>query len=229
MPLHLQREIEKLKKQLLSLSALAEESVFRAVKSLRDRDRDLAQAVIDDDIVIDQMEVDIEEECHKILALYQPVAFDLRFIIAVLKINNELERIGDIAVNIAERVVFLATQEEVDIPFDFAGMVEKVQAMLRNSLDSLVNLDAEMAYGVCMADDEVDAINRQMYDQVKDGIRQHPEHLESLIHLLSVSRHLERIADLASNIGEDVIYMITGGIIRHRTEEYGPLIKRLEP
>ena len=220
MSIHLQREIDRLKKKLLSLSAMVEESVANAVKALRDRNPELARKIIDNDIKVDELEVDIEEECQKILALHQPVAHDLRFIIAVLKINAELERIGDAAVNIAERVEVLSESERVSIPFNFTGMAEKARAMLRHSLDALVNQDPNLAYRVIAADDEVDSINRQMYDQVKEGIRNHPSDMEALIHLLSVSRHLERIGDHASNISEDVIYLIKGDIVRHRTEEY---------
>lgn len=217
---HMQREIEKLKKQILSLGALVEENLRRAVLAIEERDADLAQRVIDGDAEVDQMEVDIEEECLKILALHQPVAVDLRFIVAVLKINNDLERIADLAVNIAERAVFLAEQPPTSIPFDFHGMAEKTQSMLRRGLDALVNMDAMAAQQVCLDDDEVDAINRQMYDLVKEGIRRDVGSANQLIHLLSVSRHVERIADLATNIAEDIIYMIQGEIIRHRTEDY---------
>ncbi|HNT35819.1 MAG TPA: phosphate signaling complex protein PhoU [bacterium] len=217
---HLQREIARLKKLILSLTAIVEDRVRHAVKSVKERNEEMAQRVISGDIEIDQREVDIEEECLKLLALYQPVAADLRFIIAVLKINNDLERISDLAVNIAERAVFLARQPKIDVPFDFPLMAEKAQTMLRMSLDALVNWQSSMAMEVCAMDDEVDAINREMYNQIKDEIRLHPENLDSLIHLLSVSRHLERIADHATNVSEDVIYMIEGKIIRHRTEDF---------
>jgi phosphate transport system protein len=220
MSTHLINEIEKLKKMILSLSAMAEESVQRAVKALDSRDAALAQRVVDNDYEIDKKEVDVEEECLKILALHQPVAIDLRLIIAVLKINNDLERVADLAVNIAERAVFLATQQKVPMWFNFAQMAEKAQAMLHKSLDALVNLDPKLAREVCAADDEVDAMNRDAYLRVQEGIRRHPERMESLIHLLSVSRHLERIADHATNIAEDVIYMCEGEIVRHRSEDY---------
>lgn len=199
---------------------MVEESVAHAVRALRDRNKELARKVIDNDIKIDELDVEIEEECQKILALHQPVAHDLRYIIAVLKINTELERIGDASVNIAERALVLSDSVRIDIPFDFTGMAEKARAMLRHSLDAFVNQDADLANSVIAADDEVDAINRQMYGQVKEGIQRHPEHLESLIHLLSVSRHVERIGDHASNIAEDVIYLTKGDIVRHKTEEY---------
>jgi phosphate transport system protein len=220
MTAHMKNEIEKLKKKLLSLSAEVEEQLWLAVKSIKERDSRLARQVIEQDLTIDHDEVDVEEECLKILALYQPVAVDLRFIVTAFKINNDLERIGDLSVNIAERSDFLARTEPVTVPFDFDRMAQLTQTMVRDSIAALVNLDCVLAYSVCRRDDEVDAMNREMYDQVKQGILAHPDHIESLIHLLSVSRHLERIADHATNIAEDVIYMVEGRIIRHKTEEY---------
>jgi phosphate transport system protein len=218
--LHLMREVDVLKKKTLSLSTIVEEIVGRAVRAVAEKDDRTARDLIAGDAAIDAMEIEVEEECLKILALHQPVAIDLRLIIAVLKINNDLERIGDLAVNIAERAVFLSTQGRLPMWFNFANMAEKAQAMLHKSLDSLVNLDAQLAREVCAADDEVDAMNREAYMQVQDGIRRHPERMEALIHLLSVSRHLERIADHATNIAEDVIYMCKGEIVRHRSEDY---------
>lgn len=218
MPVHLQREVERLKQQVLSLSAVVENSVRLAVKSVAERNSAVASQVIENDVKIDQAEIDVEEECLKILALHQPVAIDLRYIVAVLKMNNDLERIGDLAVNIAERAIFLNARMKIDIPFDFTGIAQKTQAMFRSSLDALVNMDAGLARQVCSLDDEVDEINRQMYDQVKGMIREHPEHVDALIALLSISRYLERIADHATNIAEDVLYMIQGHIVRHGLE-----------
>ena len=220
MTMHLQRELEELKRQILSLGALVEGTVRNAVLALQQRDERLAQQVIDADYEVDDAEVGLEEECLKVLALHQPVAIDLRFIVAALKINNDLERIGDLAVNIAERAQYIATHDRTDMPFDFVGMAEKAQTMVRKSLDALVSLDADLAQQVCATDDEVDAMNRDMYLQVQRGIREHPEHAPTLIHLLSTSRHLERIADHATNIAEDVIYMVRGEIVRHRAEQY---------
>ena len=217
---HLEREIEYLKKRILALSATVEDNVYRAVQSLTERNATLADEVIRLDLNIDQTEVVIEEECLKVLALHQPVAIDLRFIIAILKINSDLERMGDLAVNIAERARFLATRERPDIPIDLSLMAEKTKAMMRKCLDSLMKRDAKLAYEVLAADDEIDAMHREMYATIQDGIRRKPEQLESLIHLLSCSRHLERIADHATNIAEDVIYMIEGVIVRHHAEEY---------
>jgi phosphate transport system protein len=220
MPKHLQREIENLKKKILSLGARIETTVHEAIRSIEERDAALAQKIIDDDIQIDDFEVEVEEDCLKILALHQPVAIDLRFIVAVLKINNDLERIGDLAVNIAERSVFLASVPQVNAAFDFARMSRKTESMLKRSLDALVNMSSELAHEVCIDDDEVDGINRQMYLKIQEEIQKEPDNIASLIHLLSVSRHLERIADHATNIAEDVIYMIEGKIVRHKSEEY---------
>ena len=218
MPIHLQREIERLKKQVLSLCAVVEESVRRAVQSVSARDSKRAEEVIRNDMEIDRAEIDVEEECLKILALHQPVAIDLRYIIAVLKLNNDLERIGDLAVNIAQRALLLNAHPTIPVPFDLSGLAERTQGMFRQSLDALVNMDARRAREVCAMDDEVDAINRAMYEQVKQTIRTHPEDIEGLIALLSVSRYLERIADHATNIAEDVLYMVDGRIARHGRE-----------
>ena len=224
MPAHLLREIENLKKDILMLGAMAEQAVREATRAIEDRDEVLARKVMANDITLDDMEVQVEESCLKILALHQPVAIDLRFIIAVLKINNDLERVGDLAVNVAERAAFLATQPPVDISFDFQEMAHKARQMLNSSLDALVRLSAEQAREVLASDDEIDAMNRQMYLIVQNAIHAHPEQTETLIHLLSASRHLERIADHATNIAEDVIYMIEGEIVRHKAEDYKPQI-----
>jgi len=218
----MQKEIENLKTKLLSLCAVVEKSLCLAVQSVRERDGVLARSVIDDDIKIDQIEVDVEEECLKILALHQPVAIDLRFIITALKINNDLERIGDLAVNIAERSEYLATQEPIGAPFDFDTMAEKTQWMLTESLDSLVDMDGKRAFKVLAADDQIDAINREMYKRIEASIVAHPSWTGKLLHLLSISRHLERVADHTTNIAEDVIYMVEGKIIRHKAENYRP-------
>ncbi|NDY42382.1 phosphate signaling complex protein PhoU [Dissulfurirhabdus thermomarina] len=217
---HLQRDIENLKKQLLAMSAVVEESVHKATQAVMERNAPMAEEVIQGDIEVDQMEVDIEEECLKLLALYQPVAIDLRFIIAVLKINSDLERVGDLAVNIAERAAFLATQERICMPFDFEGMAEKAQGMLSRSIDALVNLDVRLAHRVRAEDDDVDAMNREMYAVMKEELARHPDRVNCLIHMLSIGRHLERIADHATNIAEDVVYLVEAEIVRHTPEVF---------
>lgn len=220
MPKRLQVEIDNLKERILSLGAEVENRVRMSVQSLQERDTALAEEVITGDIDIDEMEVDLEEECLKILALHQPLAGDLRFIIAVLKINNELERIGDLAVNIAERSRVLVPHVPFEFPFDFATMSEKTQEMLRKSLDALVNTESDTAYWVCNEDEVVDEINREMYQILQRQVKEDPERISYLTHLLGVSRHLERMADHATNIAEDVIYLVQGEIVRHHANEY---------
>jgi len=220
MTTHLQREIEGLKKRILHMGARVEDAVRGAVASLVGRDSQLAEDVIARDEKMDEIEVEIEEECLKILALHQPVAVDLRYVIAVLKINNDLERIGDLAVNIAERAAYLASHPGLEVPLDYEGMAELTQLMLKRSLDSLVNTDAELARQVRASDDEVDAMNRQMYRILEEYMAQHSDQIPESLHLLSASRHLERIADGATNIAEDVIYMVEGEIVRHQPEDF---------
>jgi len=212
---HFSRELEKIKKLILSLGARVEDQVRMATQAVETRDAELAQQIIKSDYDIDEMEVEIEEECLKILALHQPVAVDLRFLIAVIKINNDLERIGDQAVNIAERVDVIAKRDLSDFFFDYSSMGEKVQDMLKSSLDALVNMDYDLAFSVVMRDDEVDRIKSNAYDRIKHAMRDHPDKLGELINLLLISRHLERLADHATNIAEEVIYLIEGEIIRH--------------
>jgi phosphate transport system protein len=212
---HLRREIERLKKGILSLSALVEESVERAARSIVERDLELANEVIEGDREIDEMEVSMEEDCLKALALHQPVAIDLRFIISVLKINNDLERMGDLAVNVAERTEKIVEGGGVEIPFDLEEMAQKTRRMVSDALDSLVQMDSGLAREVCRNDDEVDALNAQMFQNIQSAIQQNPSSLQGYVQLMSAGRQLERIADHATNISEDVIYMIEGDIVRH--------------
>jgi phosphate transport system protein len=212
---HLQREIDRLKKSLLALASEVERRLRDAVSAVLKRDAVLAQRVIAGDAKIDADEVDLEEGCLKILALHQPVAIDLRFVVAALKINNDLERIADLAVNIAERAQALAGLPSSDLPFDLIGMSENVQRMLRQALDAMVNLNLETARQVLTADAAVDAAHRQLHLDAYAAVQRDAAQFERCVLTLSVSRNLERIGDLATNIAEDVIYMIEGDIVRH--------------
>jgi phosphate transport system protein len=213
---HFHRELDKIKKMILSLGALVEKRVHQIKQAVEDRDAATAKEVIHLDHEIDQMEVDIEEECLKIIALHQPVATDLRFLIAVIKINNDLERIGDQVVNIAQRIVSIAKVPTAPYNFDYSEMANKAEAMLRMSLDSLVNQDLDDAIRVLHLDDEVDDIKNKAYDRIKkaiaDGVT---DDIGYMINLLLISRHIERLADHATNIAEEVVYMIEGEIVRH--------------
>lgn len=213
---HFQRELDKIKKMVLSLGALVEQRVHRVKIAVEERDADLAREIIDLDYEIDEMEVDIDEECLKTIALHQPVAADLRFVVAVIKINNDLERIGDQVVNIAQRVVRIAKRAVAPFDFDYSVMADRAEAMLRMSLDSLVGQDLDLAVKVLLMDDEVDQIKVEAYDRIKqamaDGVT---NDVGYMINLLLISRHLERVADHATNIAEEVVYMIEGEIVRH--------------
>jgi phosphate transport system protein len=207
--------MEGLKRQLLSLCALVEEQVDVAVRALAACDADMAVAVKERDAEVDRREVEIEEECLKILALHQPVAIDLRLVVAVLKINNDLERIGDLAVNVARKAAALAAGPPIETPFDLPAMWEKTRLMLRDSLDAFVNRDAALAESVCARDDEVDRMKHEIRRQAESMMRTQPDRLQWFLRLLAVTRNLERIADHATNIAEDVIYLIDGRIVRH--------------
>ncbi len=215
MSVHLQREIDRLKRHLLSLCALAEEQVQSAVRAMLDRDAELARRVEKRDVEIDQREVEVEEECLKVLALYQPVASDLRLLVSALKINNDLERIGDLAVNIARKAAAFAGMGPMEIPFDLSGMWQKTQAMLHDSVEALVNLNPALAAKVCGRDSEVDRMKHEFRQKAEAMMQQEPSRIPVLLNLLAVSRNLERVADHATNIAEDVIYMAEGRIIRH--------------
>jgi len=198
------------------LGSLVEQAVGDAIRAVETRDDKLAKRVIERDNAIDEMEVDIEEECLHALALHQPVAYDLRFIVAVLKINNDLERMADHAVNVAEQGIYLADEPPIEtVPYDLAGMTQRVKQMVRMALESLIEGDAEKADRVRASDDAVDEIHAQMYHQVELAIIANPQSLYQYIGLMNLSRHLERIADLTVNIAEDVIYLVRGEIDRH--------------
>jgi phosphate transport system protein len=218
MKAHLQREIENVKKRILSLCAEVESDLLDAVRAMEGPDPALAREVIDGETRSNALEVDVEEECLKLLALYQPVAGDLRYIIAVLKINQDLERIGDLAAHIAERSLVLCENPAPVTGFRLGLMAEKVRTMLKQALDAFVTLDGTAARAVCAADAEVDNLNHELYIQVRNAVMKEPNLFEPLLQVLSIGRHLERIADHATNIAEDVIYLAEGRIVRHQQE-----------
>jgi len=219
MPLRIQRDIVKLKNRLLEMGITIEEVFARAVQCVRERDAEAAKTIIAGDREIDLAEVDLEEECLKTLALNQPVAGDLRLIVTVLKINNDLERIGDLVVNMAERVITLAEHPEVELPFDFTRMAHTAHVMLHTAIESLVNIDRERAIEVLARDEEIDTMHREMYAMAGCMLREHPEKAEIILHAIALSRYLERIADHVTNIAEDVIYLVDGEIVRHHPHD----------
>jgi phosphate transport system protein len=220
MAIHLLRDLEHLKKQILAVGELVEEATDKAIAALVDRRPALAEEVMNGDDRIDRKEVEVEEECLKVLALHQPVAADLRFIVAMLKVNNDLERMGDLAVNVAERAAFVATHEPLALDLDFPAMGDVVRSMVHDALDAVVRMDTDLARAVWSRDDEVDALNRRTFETLEACMASDSSTVERCLHLLSASRNLERIADLATNIAEDVLFMVLGEVVRHRFKSY---------
>src|SRR5205823_9353989 len=205
---HLERDLESLQHDLLALASSVEEAIHKATRALQQREPELAQEVIEGDNAIDQEENHVEEECLKMLALHQPVAVDLRRIVAALKINTELERMADLAEDIAERAAHLARLQQVPGLHNLQRMTDVTTSMVRQSLDAFVNLDVRLARLVCRLDDEVDRYNKEIIDELIQAMRKSPEMVEPGLSFFSATRHLERIADHATNIAEDVVYVV---------------------
>jgi phosphate transport system protein len=213
---HLERDLDDLKEDLLVLAGSVEEALHKAIRALQERDAELALEVIEGDNQIDEDENRVEENCLKMLALHQPVAIDLRRVAAAMKINGELERMADLAEDIAERAVHLAGLPPIAVPARLQRMTDLTTAMVRQSLDAFVNLDARQARTVCRLDDEVDRFNNEIIAELIADMRSSPTMVEPGLSFFSATRHLERIADHATNIAEDVVYLVEGEIIRHR-------------
>lgn len=213
---HLQRDLDHLKREILEVGTLVEEAIAKSLRLLRERDPALIDEILDGDRMIDEREVEVEEEVLKVLALHQPMAADLRFVIAVLKVNNDLERMGDLAGNIARRSRHALMHPRATPLVDFTAAGEKVLSMVHASLDALVRQDPDLAREVCRMDNEVDEMHRRTYDLLKQRMRENPEVVEEAVNGLTVSRALERIADLATNIAEDIVFMVDGEVIRHQ-------------
>ena len=217
---HFYRDMDAMHEDILSLSSLVEEMINNAAKALRERDVNLARQVAATDEQVDQREVQIEEFCLKMLALHQPVAVELRRVTTVMKVNADLERIADLAVNVAERAASLARYPAFAIPTDLQEMVTRSIEMVRDALDAFVNLDADTARAVCERDDIVDELNAQIIDELVRLMKDDPLSIEPALHCFSAARHLERIADHATNIAEDVIYLVQGDIVRHAHNDF---------
>ena len=213
---HLHRDLEAVHQEILSLSAMVEGMIDQATTALLDRKHDIATTVIASDEKVDRREVRIEEDCLKILALHQPVAIDLRRIATVMKVNNDLERIADLAVNIAERALALDNFLQFPVPKKLKSMVSMSTQMVRNALDAFVVLDASAARSVLSMDDAIDELNLEIIRELQSLIQQQPDLVVPALHCFSASRHIERIGDHATNIAEDVIYLVEGDIVRHQ-------------
>ncbi|MEO1617366.1 MAG: phosphate signaling complex protein PhoU [Planctomycetota bacterium] len=212
----LERELELLREQLISQFTVVEQMTQLSVRSLVERRPEFADRVIQCDADVDATDIRIEEECLKLLALHQPVAFDMRWLISVIKVNGEIARMADTACNIAERAKALFQFPEFTVPDELSEMVDGSLRMVRRSLDSFVTCDAKMASDVIEMDDMVDALNRVVIDQLHEIMRSDPNLVEPAVHCFSASRLLEQIADLAESFAEEVIYLVEGEIVRHQ-------------
>jgi phosphate transport system protein len=216
---HFDRELDALKQDLLRMAALAETAVTKSLLSVTHRDSDLARDVITDDIALNRMELAIEEQAFKLLALRQPVATDLRLTVAAMRIATELERIGDQAVNIAERALELNSNPPLELPIDIKVMADMALGMVRTSIDAFVNQDPNLAIQVCQRDVEVDILDDEYIQKILDCMIKESRWVTRLHHFIIIVRNLERIADLATNIAEDIVFIIEGRVIKHRCED----------
>jgi phosphate transport system protein len=211
----LDRELSQLQDRLLHMASLTEQAIGKAIRALTSKDVALAEEVIKEDGRIDAAEIEIDEQCVKLLALHKPEAVDLRFVTMAFKINNDLERMGDLAVNIAERTINLLKEPLLKPLIDLPRMAELTQGMVTDSLDSFVRRDAELARNVCRRDDDVDDLNDRLFRELLAHMMQEPKSVPRAINLVLIGRHLERIADLATNVAEDVCYLVRGESIKH--------------
>jgi phosphate transport system protein len=216
---HFEHQLEELKEQLLRMGGRAEAIVHKAVDSLRRRDSTLAHEVFADDKVIDRLEIDIDERCLRLLALQQPMARDLRFITAALKINNDLERVGDHGVNIAGSALRLAELPLLKPLVDIPRMAGLAGGMLHEALDAFVRHDAETARRICRRDDDVDRLNQQLFRELVSFMVEDPSTITRAMELILVARNLERVADLATNVAEEVVFIAEARVIKHHAEE----------
>jgi len=213
---HLESELERIKKMICTLGAQVDESLELAIKSIQKKDEELAKKVIKNDRLIDQMEVEVEEECLKALALYQPVAIDLRFIASIIKMTSDLERIGDLAADIAKNGISLNQLPASKVPVDLHQMSYLTKQNVRKSLDALIHLDTTLAREVIKNDEEINTLKSEIKHEIVNALQSDSTYAASLLEQLAISHRLERIGDHASNIAEDVIYMLEAEIVRHQ-------------
>ena len=216
---HLDKDLLRLENRIAELGELIIESTNRCIRCIETFDQTLTAEIVDNESIINEMEVDIEEDCLKILALHQPVAFDLRFIIVVLKVNNDLERMGDQALNIAERINFLSDLDRLVLDLDFNTMGAICRNMVEKSLEALKQRDVERAQEVVDMDDEVDALHSRNYRVLQKAMEADPKIVTTAISYLTISNNIERLADLATNIAEEIIFMEGGQVVRHQASE----------
>jgi phosphate transport system protein len=216
---HFQQELELLKGKLLEMSALVESAIYRSVQGVVEKNEELAQQVLKNEARINQLEIEIDDMAISLLVLQQPVAADLRLITAAIKINTDLERMGDLAVNIAESALSLMKDPVIRALIDIPHIAGLAQSMVRKALDAFVNRDTELARSVLASDDAVDNMRTANYHELISFMENNPQQISQALYLLSVVRNLERIADHATNIAEDVLFLVKGIDVRHHNEE----------
>jgi len=213
---HFEKELQAIKDGLIFLGALTEKAIARAMRSLEERNVDIARKVIADDDEIDRLDTDLEERCIRILALRQPTAIDLRFITTAIKVTGHLERIGDMAVNIAEKAIALSSEPQLKPYIDLPRMAEQVNSMIKDSLDSFIRVDLQLAEKVRKTEQRVDDLNEQIFRELLTFMMENPKSIHRALLIMQVSKNLERIADHAKGIADMVTYMITGECVRHQ-------------
>jgi phosphate transport system protein len=213
---HLENDLEKLKKDILQIGTMVEETVEKAMRAFRKGDVETSKKIIETDEIINAKEVEVEEECLKLLALYQPVAQDLRFITTVIKINNDLERMGDISVKIAKRTISLSKELPIDIPEQLTQMTRITKSMVKDSLNAFFNKDASHSREICQRDDQVDKLHKETIRLLREKMQEDGKNIDQYLDMVTATKGIERIADLATNIAQDVVYMVEGEIIRHQ-------------
>ncbi len=217
-----EQELEKLKEKILRMGSLVEDAIRKSLRSLMERDRPLASEVIDGDTIVNAMDVEIEEECIRFLAIWQPSGSNLRFVTTAIKIITDLERMGDLAVDICERAIELLDEPQLKPYIDLPRMAEAAQKMLKDSLDAFVARDDGLAMKVCEADDFVDNLNQQIFNELLIYMLQDPKNISRAVRLTYIAKYLERVADHATNIAEMVVYLVKGKVIRHMACEVRP-------
>lgn len=215
MSVHMHLDLTELHRELLTMCARVEDMIHRAVDQLSSPDYEVTRQLILEDNDIDRWDVNIEDHCLKVLALYQPVAIDLRRITTVMKVAGELERVADLAVSISERACGMLESLPVPVPDQLTAMAQKAVGMLHRSIDSYVDLDSDLARSVCEEDTEVDEMNEQLIKKLIEQMHKNPDHIDALLHMFSAVRTVERVADHATNIAEDIVYLVEGKVIRH--------------
>jgi phosphate transport system protein len=216
-----EQELAKIKERILKMGGFVEDSIHKAIRALVERDRDLAILVIDNDAIVNNYDVEIEEECIRFLAIWQPTGSNLRFVTTAIKIITDLERMGDMAVDICERSIELLDEPPLKPYIDIPRMAEAAQKMLKESLDAFVAKDADLAIKVCSDDDFVDNLNQQIFNELLVYMLKDPKNISRAVRLTYITKYLERIGDHATNIAEMVVYMVRGKMIRHMACETG--------